>query len=76
MNVKLERYGRKQKIKTKGSESSARLAGQFMVRQTCASVFSNHEKLMELLEWSLSVVSNSEKKARIIGAKNFMSDDD
>ena len=47
-----------------------------MVRQTCASVFSNHEKLMELFEWSLSVVSNSEKKARIIGAKNFMSDDD
>ena len=42
------------------------------MRQTCASVFSNHEKLIELLEWSLSVVSNSEIKARIIGAKNFM----
>ena len=40
--------------------------------ETCASVFSNHEELMELWEWSLSVVSDSEMKARIIGAKNFM----
>ena len=27
---------------------------------------------MELWEWSLSVVNDSEAKARIIGAKNFM----
>ena len=27
---------------------------------------------MELWEWSLSVVNDSEMKARIIGAKNFM----
>ena len=40
--------------------------------ETCASVFINHEELMELWEWSLSVVSDSEMKARIIGAKNFM----
>ena len=31
-NVKSERYRRKQNIKIKGSESSAQLAGQFMVR--------------------------------------------
>ena len=32
VNVKSERYRRKQNIKIKGSESSAQLAGQFMVR--------------------------------------------
>ena len=31
--------------------------------ETCTSVFSNHEELMELWEWSLSVVSDSEMKA-------------
>ena len=40
--------------------------------ETCASVFSNHEELMELWEWSLSVVNDSEMKAQIIGAKNFI----
>ena len=40
--------------------------------ETCASIFSNHDELMELWGWSLSVVSDSGMKARIIGAKNFM----
>ena len=40
--------------------------------ETCASIFRNHEKLMELWEWSLSIVSDSKMKAQIIGAKNFM----
>ena len=31
--------------------------------ETCTSVFSNHEELMKLWEWSLSVVSDSEMKA-------------
>ena len=40
--------------------------------ETCASLFINYEELMELQKWSLSVVSDSEMKDRIIGAKNFM----
>ena len=40
--------------------------------KTCASVFNNHVEFVELWEWSLSVVNDSEMKARIIGAKNFM----
>ena len=39
---------------------------------TCASVFNNHEELMELWEWSLSVITDSEMKARTIGVKNFI----
>ena len=38
----------------------------------CASVFNNHDDLMELWEWSLSNIKDTEMKARIIGAKKIM----
>ena len=37
--------------------------------ETCASVFNNHEDLMELWEWSLGNIKRIEMKAQIIGAK-------
>ena len=36
------------------------------------SVLNNHEELMELWKWSLTVVKDTEMKARIIGIKSMM----
>ena len=40
--------------------------------QTFQSVLDNYKELMELWEWSLSVVRGTEIKARIRGVQNFM----
>ena len=69
-NLKSERYGRRQKNDNKGIKVFC--PTRWTIHgETCASVLNNHEELMELWEWSLSVVNDSEMKARITGAKNF-----
>ena len=40
--------------------------------QTFQSVLDNYKELMELWEWSLSVVRGTEIKARIRGVQSFM----
>jgi hypothetical protein len=40
--------------------------------EALASVLNNHDELMELWEWSLEVLKDTEMKSRIIGVKSMM----
>ena len=40
--------------------------------KTLLSILNNHEELMELWKWSLTLVKDTEMKARIIGVKSMM----